>query len=82
MTSRFILPAPFADKSVPTGLLIGGAWRNTQKTVRVDNPATGTGLAQVADGNEADGLLAVDAAANGLAVLDPRAARFGIRWEF
>ena len=59
---NFTLPAPFSGQSVPTGLFIGGAWRATQKTVRVDNPATGQRLTEVADGEEADALAAVDAA--------------------
>jgi succinate-semialdehyde dehydrogenase/glutarate-semialdehyde dehydrogenase len=63
---RFALPAPFAGKSVATDLLIGGAWRETQKRSPVDNPSTGRKLTDVADGDEVDALAAVDAAAKAL----------------
>jgi succinate-semialdehyde dehydrogenase/glutarate-semialdehyde dehydrogenase len=63
MSERFTLPAPFAAKSVATGLFIGGKWHPTQKTMAVINPATGEALTHVADGGEADALAALDAAA-------------------
>ncbi len=75
MTSRFTLPAPYAGKSVPTGLFIGGAWRDTGKKLAVANPATGQTLVEVSDGDEADGLAAVEAAAKsgpGWAATPPR----------
>ncbi|MDO5701264.1 MAG: NAD-dependent succinate-semialdehyde dehydrogenase [Bowdeniella nasicola] len=48
----------------PTQLYIAGAWRESANCERFDvlNPATGEVLAQVADGTEADGLAALDAA--------------------
>ena len=63
MSERFTLPAPFTAKSVPTGLFIGGKWRAAQKTMAVINPATGKPLTEVADGDEADAMVALDAAA-------------------
>ena len=60
--SRFNLPAPHRDHSVPTGLFIGGSWRDAKKTVAVINPSNGQVITQVADGDEADALAAVDAA--------------------
>ncbi|WP_404387751.1 NAD-dependent succinate-semialdehyde dehydrogenase [Humibacillus xanthopallidus] len=51
-------------ESVPTGLLIGGQWRNASggKTLAVDDPATGEILTHVADASVADGKAALDAA--------------------
>ena len=75
MSESFTLPAPHADKSVPTGLFIGGTWRAAKKRSSVDNPATGKLFAEVADGDEADALAAVDAAAEagpGWAATAPR----------
>ncbi|HWC64237.1 MAG TPA: NAD-dependent succinate-semialdehyde dehydrogenase [Rhizomicrobium sp.] len=63
---RYTLPSPFAHKSVPTGALIGGEWRDTQKRAAVDNPSTGKTLTDVADGDETDALATVDAAAKAL----------------
>ena len=63
MSDRFTLPAPFAGKSVPTELFIGGDWRAAGKSLCVINPATGKPLADVSDGDEADAALALDAAA-------------------
>jgi succinate-semialdehyde dehydrogenase/glutarate-semialdehyde dehydrogenase len=63
---RFTLPSPFAQKSVPTGLLIGGKWRDTDKRAPVDNPSNGQKLTDVADGDEEDAQAAVDAAAKAL----------------
>jgi succinate-semialdehyde dehydrogenase/glutarate-semialdehyde dehydrogenase len=52
-------------QSVPTGLYIGGQWRDATggATFAVENPATGEVLAQVADASPADGMAALDAAA-------------------
>ncbi len=51
-------------ESVPTGLLIGGQWRDASggKTLAVDDPATGEILIHVADASIADGKAALDAA--------------------
>ena len=51
-------------ESVPTGLLIGGQWRDASggKTLAVDDPATGEILTHVADASIADGKAALDAA--------------------
>ena len=51
-------------ESVPTGLLIGGQWRDASggKTLPVDDPATGEVLVHVADASIADGAAALDAA--------------------
>lgn len=49
---------------VPTGLLIGGEWRNSSngETFDVENPATGEHLATLASATEEDALAALDAA--------------------
>jgi len=51
--------------SVPTGILIGGEWRDAASgdTFDVLDPATGGVLARVADASAADALAALDAAA-------------------
>ena len=51
--------------SVPTGLLIGGRWRDASTGERfgVDDPATGEQLATVADASTEDAMEALDAAA-------------------
>jgi succinate-semialdehyde dehydrogenase / glutarate-semialdehyde dehydrogenase len=51
--------------AVPSGLLIGGAWRPAESgaTFAVEDPSTGRVLAQVADASPADGMLALEAAA-------------------
>ena len=51
-------------QGVPTGLFIGGEWRDAAGGGRFDvlDPATGATLASVADAGEADGLAALDAA--------------------
>lgn len=51
--------------SVPTGLLIDGQWREAAggKTVAVNDPATGDVLLEIADASVADGVAAMDAAA-------------------
>jgi succinate-semialdehyde dehydrogenase / glutarate-semialdehyde dehydrogenase len=50
--------------SVPTGLLIGGTWRDASdgSTFAVEDPATGRTLTHVADATVADGTAALDAA--------------------
>ncbi|WP_369056360.1 NAD-dependent succinate-semialdehyde dehydrogenase [Kineococcus terrestris] len=48
---------------VPTGLFVGGRWRGTQRSVDVEDPATGAVLTSVADAEPADGADALDAAA-------------------
>ncbi|MHA7292249.1 NAD-dependent succinate-semialdehyde dehydrogenase [Arthrobacter sp. HLT1-21] len=50
---------------VPTGLLIGGSWRDasTGKTFDIEDPATGKTLLTIADASPADGMAALDAAA-------------------
>jgi succinate-semialdehyde dehydrogenase/glutarate-semialdehyde dehydrogenase len=50
--------------SVPTGLLIDGAWRDATggETFEVIDPATGDVIARVADGTPEDALAALDAA--------------------
>jgi succinate-semialdehyde dehydrogenase/glutarate-semialdehyde dehydrogenase len=47
---------------VPTGLLIDGDWVTTDRTLEVDDPATGTLLAEVSDATVADALEAVASA--------------------
>ncbi len=51
-------------KGVPTGLLIGGAWRDADGggTLGVEDPSTGEVLCQVADASAADAVAALDAA--------------------
>ncbi|MFN3950725.1 NAD-dependent succinate-semialdehyde dehydrogenase [Microbacterium sp.] len=51
--------------SVPTGLLINGEWRAAEggKTVAVNDPATGDVIREIADASVADGVAAMDAAA-------------------
>jgi succinate-semialdehyde dehydrogenase / glutarate-semialdehyde dehydrogenase len=48
---------------VPTGLFIGGRWHRTGATFAVLDPSTGTQVAVVSDGNAADAIAALDAAA-------------------
>jgi succinate-semialdehyde dehydrogenase/glutarate-semialdehyde dehydrogenase len=50
---------------VTKGLLVGGTWRpaSTGRTFPVEDPSTGTVLCEVADGDRADGLAALAAAA-------------------
>ncbi|GAA4415303.1 NAD-dependent succinate-semialdehyde dehydrogenase [Georgenia halophila] len=52
--------------SVPTGLLIGGRWREASDrgTFEVRDPATGEALTTVADATPEDGIAALDAAAD------------------
>jgi succinate-semialdehyde dehydrogenase / glutarate-semialdehyde dehydrogenase len=49
---------------VPTGLFIGGVWRDSSDgaMIEVEDPATGEVLTQVADASVADGRAALDAA--------------------
>ena len=53
-----------AVEAVPQGLLIDGKWRPaaTSKTLIVEDPSTGTGLAEVADAGPEDAAAALDAA--------------------
>jgi succinate-semialdehyde dehydrogenase/glutarate-semialdehyde dehydrogenase len=50
--------------SVPTGLYIGGEWRDAEggKTFDVTDPSTGKTIATIADASAADGTAALDAA--------------------
>ncbi|WP_343319791.1 NAD-dependent succinate-semialdehyde dehydrogenase [Arthrobacter sp. TMP15] len=50
--------------SVPTGLLINGQWRSAAsgKTFKVEDPATGKVLLEIADASAEDGAAALDAA--------------------
>ena len=50
--------------SVPTGLFIGGTWRDAAggATLEVEDPATGEVLTEVADASVEDGRAALDAA--------------------
>ena len=61
--------------SVPKQLLIGGKWITTSATIKVENPATGQVIAEVADASPEEGIAALDAAvdaAAGWAATDPR----------
>jgi succinate-semialdehyde dehydrogenase/glutarate-semialdehyde dehydrogenase len=63
--------------SVPTGLLIGGEWRQAASgaTTKVEDPATGEVLAEVADAGPEDGMAALTAAHEaqaGFAAMAPR----------
>ena len=63
--------------AVPTGLFIGGQWRPAESgaTFPVEDPSTRRVLAQVADASPADGMRALEAAANaqaGWAAVPPR----------
>jgi succinate-semialdehyde dehydrogenase/glutarate-semialdehyde dehydrogenase len=51
-------------EQVPTGLFIGGEWREAEggKRLEVEDPSTGETLASVADASVADGRAALDAA--------------------
>jgi len=51
-------------EAVPTGLFIGGSWRDAEgsKTFPVEDPSTGDTLTEVADAGVADGHAALDAA--------------------
>src|SRR6478752_6374873 len=62
--------------AVPKGLLIGGKWISTEGSVKVENPATGRVLAEVADASPEQGIEALDAAVAASAdwaATDPRA---------
>ena len=63
--------------AVPTGLLVGGAWRDATggAVLAVDDPSTGEVLAEVADASPADAVDALDAvvaAQDGWAATPPR----------
>ncbi len=61
---------------MPKGLLIGGKWITTERTVDVEDPSTGETIAQVADATPEQGIEALDAAvaaADEWAATDPRA---------
>ncbi|GAB3615656.1 NAD-dependent succinate-semialdehyde dehydrogenase [Okibacterium endophyticum] len=47
---------------VPSGLYIGGEWRDTGKTIEVSDPATGRVIKTIADASAADAVDALDAA--------------------
>ena len=71
--------------AVPTGLLIGGRWIDTDATIKVENPATGEVLAQVADASPEQGIAALDAAVAAgpeWAATDPRARAEILRKAF
>ncbi|MBO0854892.1 MAG: NAD-dependent succinate-semialdehyde dehydrogenase [Nocardia sp.] len=53
-----------AISSVPTGLFIGGQWRETTARMPVEEPATGTELTTVSDASVDDGRAALAAAAD------------------
>jgi len=48
--------------AVPKGLLIGGKWISTDGSVKVEDPATGNIIAEVADASPEQGIEALDAA--------------------
>ena len=52
-----------AIASVPTGLFIGGEWRDTRATMPVVDPSTGQVLCEVADADPDEAAAALDAAA-------------------
>jgi succinate-semialdehyde dehydrogenase/glutarate-semialdehyde dehydrogenase len=49
-------------EAVPTGLFIGGEWRDGSGTIDVEDPSTGETIAQVADATPEDATAALDAA--------------------
>lgn len=61
--------------AVPTGLLIGGLWLQTESRLSVTNPATLGVLADIADASIADGLDAVAAAHDAFATWSVTPAR-------
>ncbi|SEB47345.1 succinate-semialdehyde dehydrogenase / glutarate-semialdehyde dehydrogenase [Paramicrobacterium humi] len=50
--------------TVPTGLFIGGEWRDTEATIDVNDPSRGSVIARIADATPADATAALDAAVN------------------
>ncbi|WP_324652336.1 NAD-dependent succinate-semialdehyde dehydrogenase [Georgenia sp. H159] len=52
-----------AIASVPTGLFIGGQWRQAARTMPVEDPSTGRVLCEVADADPDEAMAALDAAA-------------------
>jgi succinate-semialdehyde dehydrogenase / glutarate-semialdehyde dehydrogenase len=59
-----ISPSAEADliSGVPTGLYIGGEWRQTENRLAVLDPSTGDQLVEISDADEQDGMAALDAA--------------------
>jgi succinate-semialdehyde dehydrogenase/glutarate-semialdehyde dehydrogenase len=57
-----VLDAPRLDHGVPYNLYIDGAWRSTEATFEVLNPANGLPIASVANASNADAQAALDAA--------------------
>ena len=51
-----------STQTVPTGLLIGGQWLQTERRLPVLDPATAAVIAEIADASVADGLDAVSSA--------------------
>ncbi len=75
MTGGATLDEQTVLDGVPTGLFIGGEFREAGTTFAVDDPATGEVLAHVADGTAADAEAALSAAADaaaGWAATPPR----------
>jgi succinate-semialdehyde dehydrogenase/glutarate-semialdehyde dehydrogenase len=71
--------------AVPKGLLIGGKWISTEGSVKVEDPATGNIIAEVADASPEQGIEALDAAvaaAADWAATDPRARAEILRTAF
>jgi len=71
--------------AVPKGLLIGGKWINTDKSIEVEDPSTGKTIARVADATPTQGIEALDAAveaADQWAATDPRARGEVLRRAF
>ncbi|WP_039827755.1 NAD-dependent succinate-semialdehyde dehydrogenase [Nocardia testacea] len=64
MTTAIAFAPATGTQSVPTGLLIGGTWRDATDgaTFEVENPATGEVLAVIADGGPVDADAALAAA--------------------
>ncbi|CAN5760825.1 hypothetical protein BH18ACT7_BH18ACT7_02300 [soil metagenome] len=56
------MSTPQAVASAPTGLFIGGEWRDAETTFPVEDPGTGQQLREVSDGQPADAEAALDAA--------------------
>jgi succinate-semialdehyde dehydrogenase / glutarate-semialdehyde dehydrogenase len=50
-------------EGVPTGLFIGGEWREASETLPVEDPSTGETIAEVGDATADDARAAIDAAA-------------------
>lgn len=52
-----------AIAAVPTGLFIGGQWRQAAATMPIEDPSRGTVLTEIADADAAEAMTALDAAA-------------------